>query len=85
MLIIGQPDKMLRDLRNIKESTELSAMSMWIVGSGDNHVSNFVFSICKSECLAKVGDMARSLLHCTHRSHFLLKSSYHFFTRLSGI
>jgi len=37
MLIIGQPDKMLRDLRNITGSTQLSAMSMWIVGSGDNH------------------------------------------------
>ena len=35
MLIIGQPDKMLKDLRNSKGSTQLSAMSIWIVGSGD--------------------------------------------------
>ena len=49
MLIIGQPDKMLRDLRNSKGSTQLSAMSMWIVGSGDNHnVWNLMFSLCMS-------------------------------------
>jgi hypothetical protein len=35
MLIIGQPDKMYRDLRNSKGSTELSATSMWILVSGD--------------------------------------------------
>ena len=46
MLIIGQPDKMHRDLRNIKASTELSAMSMWTVVSGDTqYVSNLVFSL----------------------------------------
>jgi hypothetical protein len=53
MLIIGQPDKMLGNLRNSTGSTALSAMSMWIVVSGDNHnVLNHVFSICRSECLA---------------------------------
>jgi len=36
MLIIGQPDKMHRDLRNSTGSTELSATSMWILVSGDN-------------------------------------------------
>jgi len=52
MLIIGQPDKMHRDLRNSKGSTELSATSMWILVSGDNqYVSNPVFSLCMSECL----------------------------------
>jgi hypothetical protein len=55
MLIIGQPDKMLKDLRNSKGSTELSAMSMWIVVSGDNHnESHLTFSLCMSQCLAKV-------------------------------
>jgi len=34
MLITGHPDNMLRDLRNSKGNTQLSAMSMWTVGSG---------------------------------------------------
>ena len=43
MLIIGQHDKMHRDL-NSKRSTELSATSMWILVSRDNeYVSNLVF------------------------------------------
>jgi hypothetical protein len=72
MLITGQPDKMHRDLRNIKGSTELSARSMWIVVSGDNHnISKLAFSLCMSECLAKVRDTAKSLLHCSPCSHFL--------------
>jgi hypothetical protein len=55
MLIIGQPDKMLRDLRNSRGSTALSAVSMWIVVSGDNYeVSNPVFSLCMSQCWVKV-------------------------------
>jgi len=45
MLIIGQPDKMLRDLRNSKGSTQLSATSMWIPVSGHNNVSNLVSSV----------------------------------------
>jgi hypothetical protein len=46
---------MLRDLKNSKGSTELSAMSMWILVSGDNHnVLNLVFTICMSVYLAKV-------------------------------
>jgi hypothetical protein len=46
MLIIGQPDKMFRDLRNSKGSTQLSAMSMSTVVSGDNHnVLNTVFPL----------------------------------------
>jgi hypothetical protein len=70
MLIIGQPDKMLRDLRNIKGSTELSATAMWIVVSGDNHnILNLVFSICMSGYLAKVRDTARPLLHCSPFKH----------------
>ena len=53
MLIIGQPDKMHRDLRNSKGSTELSATSMWILVSRDNqYVSNLVFFLlCMLECL----------------------------------
>jgi hypothetical protein len=55
MLIIGQPDKMLTDLRNSKASTELSAMSMRIVVSADNHnVLNLVFSLHTSQCLPKL-------------------------------
>jgi hypothetical protein len=47
MLIIGQPHKMLTDLIHIKGSTELSAMSAWILVSGGNHkVSNLVSSFC---------------------------------------
>jgi len=46
MLITGQPDKMLTDLRNSKGSTELSARAMWIVVCGDNHnISKLVFSL----------------------------------------
>ena len=63
MLIIGQPDKMHRDLRNIKGSTELSATSIWIVVSADNqYVSNPVFSLCMSESLSKVQNKTSSLL-----------------------
>jgi hypothetical protein len=74
MLIIGQPDKMLRDLRNITRSIALSAMSMWIVFSGDNHnVLNLLFSLCMSQCLAKVQDTAMSLLYCSNSSHLCLR------------
>ena len=52
MLTIGQYDKMLRDLSNIKGSTELSALSMWILVSGDNqYVLNLVFSLFMLESL----------------------------------
>jgi len=68
VLTIGE----LRDLRYITGSTQLSAMSMWIVGSGDNHnVWNLVFSLCMSQCLGKVRDTARSLLHCSLFKHLL--------------
>jgi hypothetical protein len=61
--LIGQPDKMLIDLRNTKGSTQLFAMSMWIVGSIYNHnVLNLITSVCMSQCLVKVEDTARSLL-----------------------
>ena len=44
MLIIGQHDKMHRDLRN--------STTMWILVSRDNqYVSNLVFSLCMLECL----------------------------------
>ena len=47
MLITGQPDKMLRELRNTKGSTQLSAMSLWIVGCDDNHnvSKSFAFTL----------------------------------------
>ena len=64
---------MLRDLRNSKGSTELSARSMWIVVSGDNdNVLKLVFSLCMSQCLVKVQDTAMSLLHCSTFKHLLL-------------
>jgi hypothetical protein len=70
MLIIGE----LRDLRNNKGSTVLTAVSLEIPVSGvKQNVSNLVFSFCLSESLAKVGDTARSLLHCSHSSHILLR------------
>jgi len=49
MLIIGQPDKMHRDLHS-KGRTDLSATSMWILVSRDNqYVSNLGFhSVCWS-------------------------------------
>jgi len=36
-LIIGQPDKMLRDVRNSKGSRELSATLMQNLVCGENH------------------------------------------------
>jgi hypothetical protein len=45
MLIIGQPNKRHRDLRNITESTQLSAMSMWIPVSGDKNALKIVFNL----------------------------------------
>jgi hypothetical protein len=54
MIIIGQPDKMLRDKRNSNGSRELSVTSMEIVVSGDNrNISNLVFSLCKSRVLGR--------------------------------
>jgi hypothetical protein len=38
MLIIGQPHKMLRDIRNSKRRTALSATLMEILASGEDHV-----------------------------------------------
>jgi len=74
MLIIRQPDKMLRDLRNSKGSTEVSARSMRIVVSGGNdNVLNLVLSLSTSDCLAKVRDTARSMLHCSTFKHLLLR------------
>jgi len=55
MLIIGQSDKMHRDLRNSNGSTELSATSMLLLVSGDNqYILNLVFSLCVSDSLVKV-------------------------------
>ena len=52
------------DLRNNKESRELTAVSLEILVSGVKHnVSNLVFSLCMLDSLAKVQDTARSLLH----------------------
>jgi hypothetical protein len=58
MLIIEQPEKMLRDPRNSKGSIELSVMSMCIPVSGDNNILNLLFLIYMSECLDKVQDTA---------------------------
>jgi len=52
MLITGQSDKMLRDLRESKGSRQLSATSMEILVSGVSpNVLNVVVSLV---CLAKV-------------------------------
>ena len=60
MLIIGE----LRDMRNNKGSTDLTAVSLQIPLSGGKlNVSNLVFSLCMSESLVKVQETARSLLH----------------------
>jgi len=62
---------MLRALRNSKGSTELSAKSMWIAFSGDNHnISNLVFSLyvrvlAQGTCYSKV---TTSLLPPAHTS-----------------
>jgi len=64
MLLIGEPDKMHRELRNVKGSTDLSASSMWILVSRDSHnVFNPVFSLRMSQCVVKLQDTARSRLH----------------------
>ena len=71
-LIIGQPDKMLRDLRDSKGSRDLSPKSLDILVSGENHNDlNLVFSLCMSECLNKVQDTAMSMLQLSPRQHFL--------------
>jgi len=55
MLIIGQPDKMFRDVRNSKGSRELSATLIDILSSGENNnVSHPVFSPRILDCLAKL-------------------------------
>jgi len=67
MLIRGE----LRDLRNNKGSTDLTAVSLQILVSGVEHnVSNLVFSICMLENLNWTQDTARTLLHAlpTHIS-----------------
>ena len=81
---------MLRELRNNKGGKELFATSLDILVSGENHVSNLVFSIYMSECLVKVRDTSMSLLHCSLSPHFLqrLRSfvglSYHSLMQPSG-
>jgi len=74
MLITGQHDKMVTDLRNSTGSRELSAVGMESLVSGVNHiVSNLVFSLCTLKCLAKVRDTAMLQFHCSPSSHFLLR------------
>jgi hypothetical protein len=72
VLVTGQPDKTLIDLRDSKRSRELSAVGMENLVSGVNRiVSSLVFSLCTSKCLAKVQDTAMLLLHCSPSSHLL--------------
>ena len=76
MLIIGQPHKMHRDIRNSKGSRALSAILMEIPASGEDHnVSNLVFSPCMSECLVKLKDIAMSLLHFSPSQNILKRQS----------
>jgi hypothetical protein len=74
MLIRGQPDKVLTDLRNSKESREFSATSMEILVSGVDSETflNLVFVYCTYGHLDKVQDTAMSLLHSSPNPHFLL-------------
>ena len=72
MLTVGE----LRDLKNNKGSRDLTAVSLEILVSVVNrNISNLVFSLCMSDSLAKVQDIAMSLLHCSPRSHFLLRQT----------
>ena len=72
MLIIWQPDKLLKDLRNSKGSRELTAVWKESLVSCVNHnVLNLMFSLYMSRCLAKVQDTAMSLLHCSPSPCFL--------------
>jgi hypothetical protein len=90
-VIIGQPNKMLRDLRISKRSRELFATLMETLVIGDNHkVSNLVFSLCMSECLDKTQDTEMSMLHSSSSPYFLLMQPshvgllYHFIMQHSG-
>ena len=85
IIIIPRPDEVFRDVRNSKRGRELSATLMQILITGENHnVSNLVFSVCMSECLAKLQDTAMSRLHCSPSQNFLQRQSsllglpYHF-------
>jgi len=84
-MLIGQPDKMFRDVRNSKRSRELSATLMEILVIGENYnVLILVFSLCILECFASLQDTAMSLLHCSPSQNFLYRQlsllglSYHF-------
>jgi hypothetical protein len=86
MLIIGQPDKMLRDVRNIKGSTEQSATSTDSLVSGDNHnASNFVFNLYVR--VLGQGRRYSKVTTSVHSQVTLLAGglSYYFFISLSGI
>jgi hypothetical protein len=73
ILKIGQPDKLLRDLRNSNGSRELSATLMEFMVGGDSHVFYLVFSLCMLKRMAKLQDTAMSLLHSSPSQHFLLR------------
>jgi len=71
--------------KNSKRSRQLSSTLMQILVSGENHnVSKLVFSLCMSECLAKLWNTVMSLLHCSPSKNFLQRQSsllvlsYHF-------
>jgi len=75
--IIGQADKMFRDVRNSKWSRQLSATLVEILVSGENYNgSNLVFSLRILECFAKLQDTATSLLHCSPSQNFC-RGNYH--------
>jgi len=91
ILIIGQPHKMLRDLRNSKRSRELSATLMKILVSSENHnVLNLLISLSMSECLAKLQDTGMSRFQSFCRPYILQRQpwpvglSYHFLMQSSS-
>jgi hypothetical protein len=69
MLITGE----LRDLRNSKGSTELSAASLEIPVSGvKQNVSNLVFSLCMSESWTR-HEIQQGHCFIAPTAHFLLR------------
>ena len=74
LLIIGQPDKILTDITNSKQSSELSATLMETLVSGEmQNVSNLGFSLFMSDYLAEVRDTAKLLLHFSRSPHFFYR------------
>jgi len=68
LLIIGQPDKILRDIRNCEQTSELSAALMETLVSGEKqNVSNLsLHSLCRTA-------WPRYEIQQSHSPHFLYR------------